>query len=221
MAFPQMHYSEDHPQLLHFHLVAATHRRKCIYNRLIIMNYLTFISFWVFANIIGFVLGSYFGATSAGLIPGLWPGIAGRILGDLIFGAVIGLFQWLAMRRYTGFRAPAVWILLTSLGFTFGARAGSLLTYRIATEWLAPSLVFGVFMGGSTGGAVLPILWRQLSAGRMCVWLFVSVLAWIIGETIAFSTQFSQATVPHVAVAISIVTGMYLLWLTLRPQPEA
>jgi hypothetical protein len=174
---------------------------------------------WVFLNVIGFVSGSLLGATSVGWIPKLIPGMAGILLGDLVFGAVIGLFQWLALKRFSGFRISAWWIVLFSLGFTFGARTGSLLTYRIANAWLTPSLVFGVFMGGSTGVAVVPLLWKWVTGKALVVWVLVSILAWILGETIAFATNFTQATVPYVAVVISTLKGLCLIWLGRSTRP--
>lgn len=168
---------------------------------------------------VGFVSGSLLGATSVGWIPKLIPGMAGIVLGDLVFGLVIGLCQWLALKRFQGFRVSAWWIVLLGLGFTFGARTGSLLTYRIANAWLAPSLVFGVFMGGSTGVAVVPLLWKWVTGKHLLVWVLVSITAWILGETIAFSTGFTQATVPYVAMVIATLKGLCLIWLGCSPRP--
>jgi hypothetical protein len=180
-----------------------------------------FFLIWIFLNIIGFVSGSLLGATSVGWIPKLIPGMPGILLGDLVFGAVIGLFQWLALKRFPGFRISTWWIVLLSLGFTVGARSGSLLTYWIANEWLPPSVVFGVFMGAGTGAAVLPVLWKRVADRYLLLWVGVSVVAWILGESIAFSTDFAQSTVPGVALVIGALKGLGLLWLGRASRPAS
>ncbi len=188
-------------------------RANIIYNHEV-MGYFVFLIAWVVLNLIGFTLGSYFGATSVGVIPDLVPGVGGILLGDLVFGLIIGLFQWLALKFFfRRFTISASWVLLTSLGFTFGARAGSLLTYRIVNAWLTPAFVFGVIMGGSIGLATALVLRNKLTYAGLGIWFSASVLAWVLGESIAFSTDFAQATVPYVSLAISSVIGLCWLWL--------
>jgi hypothetical protein len=177
------------------------------------MNYIRFYVFWLLANAIGFIAGSYLGATNNGLIPVAISGYPGLILGDLIFGATFGLAQWLVF-RLTGFmRISSWWIGLTSLGFMLGARSGSLLTYRVIDlhALLQPSLVFGIFMGGSIGLTTVLVLHRIIAWKYLVWWLSVSALAWVLGESIAFDSNFLHETVPQVALTISSVTGLELM----------
>ena len=179
------------------------------------MKYIFFYSFWIAANAIGFVAGSRLGATNDGLAPTTFAGYPGLILGDLIFGASIGLSQWLVIRLTRFMKITPWWVLLTSVGFMLGARSGSLLTYRLEFlhEWLEPSFIFGIFMGGSIGLATWFAFHRVIPWKRLPWWLFVSMLAWVFGESVAFDANFVQDTVPQVAVMISAITGLELLRL--------
>jgi len=177
------------------------------------MNNVIFFLFWIVANLIGFILGSYLGATNDGLITSAVTGIPGLMLGDLIFGAMIGLCQWLVFRFTKFMKVNPWWIVLTSLGFLCGARIGSVLTYRLVTlhEWLEPSLIFGIFMGGSIGVATCMVLRRSYGWKQAFWWVGISVLAWIFGEGVAFNAYFSQNSVPIVALIISGLTGLELV----------
>ena len=102
----------------------------------------------------------------------------------------------------------------TSLGFLFGARIGSLLTYRILDLHgaLDPSLVFGIFMGGSIRFATHFAFLNPFKQWKYLLWwVAVSVLAWVLGEGIAFASHFSQSTVPFVGLVISGLTGFELV----------
>jgi len=168
---------------------------------------------WVIMNLIGFMLGSILGATNNGVVPIIIPGMLGILLGDLIFGATIGLAQWLALRHSSPLTMSAWWIVASSFGFMLGARSGALLTYRLVNEWLPPSVIFGVFMGGCISLATIWPL-SQISAWpRSLGWIIISVPAWILGEGIAFAADFSQTTVPLVALTIGAITGLELLRL--------
>jgi hypothetical protein len=177
------------------------------------MRYLPFYLKWMIYNMIGFWAGSILGATDGGLIPTLIPGNLGLVVGDLVFGSMIGFFQWLVLRSYKGLTVSNWWPVLVGVSFTVGARFGALLTFRIVNEWFLAGIVFGCFMGGSIGlatslGFVEKFVWSRFSA-----WLITSVLAWVAGESIAFASNFSVAAVPWVAMAISGITGFGLIWM--------
>lgn len=164
-------------------------------------------------NLLGFMLGSVLGATNNGVVPNMVPGMLGLLIGDLIFGATIGLAQWIALRYASSVIVTAWWVVATSFGFMLGARSGALLTYRLVNEWLPPSVIFGIFMGSSIGLATVWPLSRIIAWPRVFGWIFISVPAWILGEGIAFATDFSQIAVPLVALAISGMTGLEVLLL--------
>jgi len=168
---------------------------------------------WIIVNPIGFVLGSLLGASNNGLVPALIPGMIGLMLGDLTFGAILGLTQWLVLRRTRALAVSIWWVIASSFGFMLGARSGNLLTPLLVNEWLAPSVVFGIFMGGSIGLATIWPLSQLIAWPRLLGWIVVSVPAWILGEGIAFASDFAHYSVPLVALIISGLTGLELLHL--------
>jgi len=179
-----------------------------------------FFLIWLLLNPTGFTLGNLFGATDYGLIPSLIPGLAGLILGDLVFGGIVGFVQYLVFRVTKYLPASSLWIIATSLGFTLGARTGSLLTYRITQDWTLAGIIFGVFMGGIIGLVTALTLYKQFSLNRILVWIITSVTAWVAGEWIAFASLFSLKTIPLVAVAIAGITGLGLIYIQSQPQVE-
>lgn len=177
------------------------------------MQNLTFYLKWVTTHLIGFMGGHYLGATSAGLIPAVLPGNMGLVIGDLIYGATIGFFQWLVLKNNKGLIVSIWWSALVGVGFMLGARVGALLTYRIVSEWFLAGIVFGCFMGGSIGLATALGFRNTIPFFRLLVWVAISVFAWIAGESIAFASNFSQTTVPWVALAIGGITGVGVIWM--------
>ena len=167
---------------------------------------------WIIANLIGFMAGSVLGATNNGLVATLIPGYIGMLCGDLIFGAAIGLAQWFVLRNTNISVALFWWVLAYSIGIIFGARTGSLLTDRLANDWLLPQVVFAIFMGGWIGFSTVLPLSKIVSIPHLIGWMVISIAAWIVGESIAFASDFSHRAVPLVAVSISTLTGLPLLW---------
>jgi hypothetical protein len=185
------------------------------------MQNLAFYLKWIICNLIGFWAGSTLGATGVGLIPALFPGNFGLLVGDLIFGSMIGFFQWLVLRNHQGLTVSSWWFVLVGVGFTVGARFGALLTHRIVNEWFLAGIVFGCFMGGSIGLTTTLGFREKISWSRFSVWLITSILAWVAGESIAFASNFSAAAVPWVAVAISSINGIGLIWMwSSRPKKD-
>ncbi len=181
-----------------------------------------FFAGWMILNPLGFTLGSWLGATTNGLIPLLIPGTIGIILGDLVFGAVIGLAQYLVIQRTKYLLTiMAWWVIASSIGFTLGARIGSNLTYRITQDWVLAGITFGIFMGGSLGIATAFTLFKTTSRAQIVAWLIVSITAWVIGESIAFAFTFSLKAVPLVALAIAAITGLGLIYLRSQISKDA
>ncbi len=169
---------------------------------------------WLVANMAGFLVGSLLGATDGGWISGQLTGSLARVglvVGDLVFGACIGLAQWLVLRALHWRGLSAWWIALTAVGFLVGARLGPIVSFRLATETTALAIVFGVVMGAAQGLATWWLV-RRMTA-RSFLWILVMTMAWIVGESIAFRLDFSHWGVPMVGAAISAVTGLYLFTL--------
>jgi hypothetical protein len=162
---------------------------------------------WLAANAIGFLIGSLLGATDNGLVDG--------IAGDVLFGACFGVAQVLVLSRYfllsrwqMGF-----WVLACALGFLFGARLGARFSFAFASERVAIGTVFGLIMGTCVGlsqAAVMRFSWKFPHA---YLWIPVNIVAWVLGESLAFRVSFSHAFVPLVAILIGAVQGMILVRL--------
>ena len=182
------------------------------------MKYGRFYLAWIAGNLIGFMVGSVMGATSNGLVPALVPGFIGLVCGDLIFGLAIGLAQWRVLRSTNINVFLPGWLFASSIGFMLGARLGSLLTYRLVADWLPAHIVFGIFMGTCIGLATTLPLSRIIAWPKLIGWIVISIPAWVLGESIAFASEFAQAYVPVIAISISALTGLELLRLQ-RPKP--
>jgi hypothetical protein len=87
--------------------------------------------------------------------------------GGFVLGIVIGLLQWLVLRRYVRLRASAWWILGSAIpqGIAAAASAGNLTALGLTglTAVLAAKLFDGLIIGSVTG-AVLVWLLRKATA---------------------------------------------------------
>jgi len=175
---------------------------------------------WMVLNPIGFTLGSLHGATDNGFVPSVITGYLGLILGDILFGGMVGFSQYIVFRRTDFLPASIQWIVANSIGFTLGARLGALLTFRITDDWILAGVIFGVFMGGSIGLATGLVIYKSITTKRLLIWIIISVAAWVMGETVAFASLFEIKTVPLVALAIAGTTGAGLIFLQSQQKQE-
>ncbi len=149
----------------------------------------------IFAVLIGgpafelaMVGGAFFGQTWG---PALWGGITLTVA-----GAVIGTFQWLALRRY--FRLSPMWIVTSTLGWTIGGAVASAIAWsgdisavtgkgnlKLLSLLLAPGIlgfVAGTISGGLNG--LMQSLILRKYAHRTHEWFFTNLIGWSIGGTI-------------------------------------
>lgn len=187
-----------------------------------LVNSRRFWIYWIAANVVGFFIGSFLGATDGGLVSQVMgSGMIAHIIGDLVFGFCFGLAQWFVLRQfYPESRANLWWWIPASMiGFSIGARLGARVAPMAGDNQLAVGLLFGVVMGTSLG----IVQWAgiqfmgALKTARPYLWIPTSIIAWVLGESIAFQLRFSQAGVPLVALAIAFVSGIALLWW-IRPR---
>jgi hypothetical protein len=80
-----------------------------------------FFLWWMLA-FLGFPLGGFLALVLVGSVERVESGA----LGGALVGAVIGVAQWLVLRRYL--RVGPEWVLATALGVAFGDALGALLT---------------------------------------------------------------------------------------------
>ncbi|MBA3873529.1 MAG: hypothetical protein H0X30_30730 [Anaerolineae bacterium] len=178
---------------------------------------LWFLVLWIFANIIGFLIGNALGATNDGLVSHLMSGrILPHIIGDWIFGASFGVAQWLVLRRFFPNSRSSLrwWIPACMIGFMVGARLGARFAPMVGDDTFLVGIAFGALMGISLSTIQCIALWLSgtLKSARPLLWIPVSIVAWIIGESIAFHFGFVLFGVPIEALAIALVSGIALLW---------
>lgn len=172
---------------------------------------------WIAANLVGFMIGGILGATNQGLISKLLgDSTISRVLGDMVFGGAFGVAQWLVLRYWfprNGVRLMW-WIPTCMIGFTIGARLGARFAPLAGHNDVLVGIAFGLLMGASIG--IVQWIAMQgfgiLKVGRPALWVPITMLAWVLGESISFEFQFRLMAVPLVAFAIALVSGIGLLW---------
>lgn len=126
---------------------------------------------------LGFPAGGFI-AEVVGRVDSPGPAIAG----GAITGAILGVAQWLGMRR-TG-PSPVAWIIATAVGFAVGLGAGAAAAgHDTTTGALATQ---GMICGAVIGAAQAAVLYRRL--GRIVlVWPALLAGLWALGWTITAS----------------------------------
>jgi len=125
---------------------------------------------WPLAALIGFPIGGEI----ANLIVGPVDSLGAALAGGLIAGAVIGMAQWLALRRLV----PSLWIAATSIGMGAGLAVGAaLVDYGTSRSDL---VVMGAMTGVLVGGLQALVLARQRIPGATW-WAIANPPAWALG----------------------------------------
>ncbi len=172
-----------------------------------------FLGLWLVANVIGFMIGNFLGATNGGLIRGL--------AGDLVFGATFGLAQWLVVQDVDPTRRWRwlAWVLASAVGFTLGVRAAARVAVAVATDHMLIGLAFGAIVGPIISTALSGVIWWVVrpTGRRLSQWWVACALGWLAGEVTAFAFHFAPSGVPFVALAIAALTGLGLIPL-LSPE---
>jgi hypothetical protein len=165
---------------------------------------------WLFMNIIGMTLGWAMGWKASFLAPGS--------VSTLMLGAVMGLvlsgMQWFILRNHL--QRSGWWILITTLGCACGIWAGAALASKLGQS----EIVFGLIVGAVVGTCLGLFQWIYLqnqvtSAGW---WIPASIFAWA-SSLIYYQPGISMWGALYGTLS-GIVTGVVLLWLIYRPEPD-
>jgi len=173
-------------------------------------------------------------ATAGGMLLGFLPTILlvnilslglAQIAVPVLAGTVIGLAQWLVLRRYV--TASTQWDWTDGLSWAAGYILGLLLIQ------LLPSTVFAVFIGYFLFGVIValvqwPVLRREIP--QVLTWLLASAVAWAIGYWVSqavlsvFTDPLIDPVVGTTVIAVTsglvagAITGVALIWIVRKPE---
>jgi hypothetical protein len=156
---------------------------------------------------IGFPLG---GLAATALVGGVTTPLDGMI-GGAATGAVIGMMQWLALRRLA---LTPWWIVATAAGMGAGLGLGIAL---LGTDTAGITLPLrGLVTGTGIGIAQFALL--RGSSTRALVWPLVVACGWAIGWLVTRATGIDLALQWSVfgssgALTFQLLTGLALAWL--------
>ena len=173
-------------------------------------------------------------ATAGGMLLGFLPTILlvdvlslglAQIAVPVLAGTVIGLAQWLVLRRYV--TASTQWDWTDGLSWSAGYILGLLLIQ------LLPSTVFAAFIGYFLFGVIValvqwPVLRREIP--QVFTWLLASAIAWAIGYWASqavlsvFTDPLIDPVVGTAVIAVTsglvagAITGVALIWIARKPE---
>jgi hypothetical protein len=188
-----------------------------------------FVTWWMLANTAGWVLLSFCILYLYQWLYRSFPYVELLLFGiiaGIISGAILGVLQWLVLRRHI-FRVYW-WIAATLLGAGLGVPAG-LVTYYymfvVSHLSLTPYMVLPVFIlpGIIVGALQYLILKRHFD--RTLWWLLPSVLTWWL---VPFQVLWGQSWwilallygSPILGLATGIISGAAFLFISRRPRAE-
>ena len=157
---------------------------------------------------VGFPLG---GLAAFALVGGVTTPVEG-VIGGAATGAVIGLTQWLALRRRLAL--TPWWIAATAVGMGTGLALGIAL---LGTDTVGITLPLrGLVTGAGIGIAQFMLL--RGSTARAFVWPFVVACSWAIGWLVTRAVGVDLALQWSVfgaagALTFQLLTGLALAWL--------
>lgn len=149
-----------------------------------------------------------------------WIGVAITLLGSAALGAVIGLAQWLVLRRYLS--RLGWWVLATMIGYVLLLTLGPSIPVR-EPPWLAGSIMFLM------AGAALGILQWLVLRGRVYHagwWVAISIGGWVLAFALTGIAYLSGLYVePFDLVSAFLVpvgvAGAGIVWLLRQSAPVA
>lgn len=174
-------------------------------------------------------------ATAGGMLLGFLPtiplvnlldlGIA-QIAVPVLAGTVIGLAQWIVLRRYL--TASSIWELADGLTWAAGYVLGLLLVLAL------PSSIFIATLGYLLFGVIValvqwPVLRREIP--NILVWILANAFGWAVGFWASQAILPLFVTDPLVAPAVGTtviavtsglvagaITGLALIWIVRKPE---
>jgi hypothetical protein len=202
---------------------------------------------WVLANIAGELVGFGLAAAAGALVAlglrqvegglAIALGVLGVIVLGTLEGGVLGVAQWLALRRWLPTLWPTAWITATILGailaWAAGMAAGTLMgsgaAFTEGTESPAGIVAGAALVGIGAGALLSSTQWLVLRTvlARAGWWIPAHAAGWAAGMVVSFlGIGLVQQDTPLAAIAligaatglamgvtVAAVTGLALVWL--------
>lgn len=173
---------------------------------------------WVIVTGISWVVGAVFYHTLDLNLPGGF----GEVIGETIWGLLLGISQWLVLRQRLD--RASWWILVTAAGWLLSAGAGVVLKHELGQS--VGEVIYSIVLGFIPG--VLQALLLRLHMARARWWMRVGHVLFfgpLMGEEAAiFSMGLEQGGLGFgIIVAIiggvvfGITSGLVLIWLLRQP----
>lgn len=149
-----------------------------------------------------------------------------------LMGAVIGIFQWLVLRRWL--KNSVLWIIVVGMGYVIAAYVSVPiilwdmyynlnLPYELGRPFQLDEVIFGAVFGTIMGSAQWIILRNYFH--RAGWWIAGSLAGWtlgrLVGELIPFDWSWSGTGILYETVVnfiVAVVTGFVLVRILDRPQ---
>ena len=166
-----------------------------------------FLPQWILASLSGFALVVFIGG---GIFQGL--DINQYAVGGAA-GTLMGLLQWLVLRRHMPSIADFKWVWLTTISWIVGFSVGFFVGESVPSH----SYLAG-FSGGSTGGFVGGALagllqWRFIFRDRIpfsAWWVTVSTIGWGLGFAVGYSLLLGGILESGVSYQVGIVMSLFV-----------
>ena len=195
---------------------------------------------WMLLNTVGWPIGALTGFVLAEISQdGPWGGVLEEILTYFVFGAalgsVVGLMQWVVLRRQIS--KAGWWVLASATGLAVSIGAGTAVAALIDGSFgLGDLAVLCIWTAVfALGGALIGVLQQHIlrqQVSRASWWVLASALGWALSIFVAGSFLVGR-TMPDVTIArqvgavfvggavLGLVTLVAMVWLLRQPVPEA
>jgi hypothetical protein len=168
---------------------------------------LKWILWWVFVNVVSFAAGI---ALSQVIIS-----VTGEIISFAVFGAVVGLVQWLTLRKHFSLTSASVGLILVNF-------------VQRVVPWGEYSLILGILFCGLVIGSIQAYFLRN-HLPKTFFWVLANVIGWLLGGVVGFYldpqlSTFFVITINYSLIGIitGIFTGLFLIirFKILEPVPN-
>jgi hypothetical protein len=149
-----------------------------------------------------------------------------RVIVPILAGILIGLSQWIVLKRYLTTNAD--WVLAGGTGWAAGYALGLLLVQNLPTTLFGGVATYLLF-----GAIVAMVQWQVLRVEipSALIWIVVNALGWAAGwsaSQVALDLFFNDPVIePVVSTSViagtsglvaGAITGVALIWIARRPE---